>query len=61
MVYTGLASGYSIESQGDSKVDFFGTNIAFDNLINVCIFKLVEAAATSFACDEDQRWMCIPF
>lgn len=35
VIYTGLASGYSIESQGDSKIDFFGVKNAFDNLINI--------------------------
>jgi len=35
IIYTGLASGYSIESQGDSRIDFFGVNNAFDNLINI--------------------------
>ena len=34
-VYTGLASGYTIESGENSKLDFFGTKNAFDNLINI--------------------------
>ena len=34
-VYTGIASGYSIENQGDSRIDFFAVNNAFDNLINI--------------------------
>ncbi len=35
VIYTGIASGYNIESKGGDKVDFFGTNNAFDNLINM--------------------------
>ena len=35
IIYTGLASGYNIESKGGDKVDFFATNNAFDNLINI--------------------------
>ncbi len=34
-IYTGLASGYSIESQENMRLDFFGVNNAFDNLINI--------------------------
>ncbi len=34
-IYTGIASGYNIESQENSRVDFFGTNMAFDNMINL--------------------------
>ncbi len=35
-VYTGIASGYNIESTGgSSKLDFFGQNNAFDNLLNI--------------------------
>ena len=33
-VYTGIASGYSITDDGDTKIDFFQVNNAFDNLIN---------------------------
>lgn len=33
-VYTGLASGYSITDDGDTKIDYFQVNNAFDNLIN---------------------------
>lgn len=32
-IYTGLVSGYSITDNGESKVDFFAVNNAFDNLI----------------------------
>ncbi len=32
MVYTGLASGYSITSEENSRVDYQGVNNAFDNL-----------------------------
>lgn len=35
VVYTGIASGASIVSQEESKVDFFGVKIVFDNLINI--------------------------
>ena len=34
-IYTGLASGYSIESQQNSSFNFFAINNAFDNLINL--------------------------
>jgi uncharacterized protein involved in exopolysaccharide biosynthesis len=34
-IYTGLASGYSVENGEGSKVDFNAINIAFDNIINV--------------------------
>ena len=32
-IYTGLASGYSITSNEDSRVDYYAINNAFDNLI----------------------------
>jgi len=35
MIYTGLASGYTIESGKDTRVDYFAVNNAFDNLINL--------------------------
>lgn len=34
-IYTGLASGYSIETANNSKIDYFTANNAFDNLINI--------------------------
>ncbi len=34
LIYTGIASGYNIESSGGSRVDYFSANNAFDNLIN---------------------------
>lgn len=34
-IYTGIASGYSIENQSRTNVDFYGTNMQFDNLINI--------------------------
>ncbi len=34
-IYTGIASGYSIETQSRTNVDFYGTNMQFDNLINI--------------------------
>lgn len=35
LIYTGLASGYTIESEGSTKVDYFSVNNAFDNLLKV--------------------------
>lgn len=32
-IYTGIASGYSITDDGESRVDFFAVNNAFDNLL----------------------------
>ncbi len=34
LVYTGLVSGYDIESSGKSNIDYFAVKNAFDNLIN---------------------------
>lgn len=34
-IYTGIASGSSIESLDNQRFDFFATNTAFDNLINI--------------------------
>ena len=34
-VYTGIATGYSIESTARSTLDYFSTNVQFDNLINL--------------------------
>ena len=34
-VYTGIASGYSIESQQNASFNFFAINNAFDNLIDL--------------------------
>ncbi len=34
-IYTGITSGYNIESGANSKVDYFATNNAFDNLVNI--------------------------
>lgn len=34
-VYTGFASGYSVENGEKNKIDFHAINVAFDNLINV--------------------------
>lgn len=34
-IYTGIASGYSIENQSRTNVDFYGTNMQFYNLINI--------------------------
>lgn len=35
VVYTGIASGMTIESQEPRNVDFFGVKIVFDNFINI--------------------------
>lgn len=35
LVYTGIASGYDIEAMEDQRIDYFGVNNAFDNLINI--------------------------
>jgi capsular polysaccharide biosynthesis protein len=35
LIYTGLASGYTLESGQNSRTDYFATNNAFDNLINI--------------------------
>lgn len=34
LIYTGIASGYNIESNGRARVDYFSASNAFDNLIN---------------------------
>lgn len=39
-IFTGIGSGLSMESLGSSKVDFFGSKIEFDNVLN--IFKARE-------------------
>lgn len=50
-IYTGIASGYSIGSQSDSRIDYFGVNNAFDNLINIINSRstLEEVSLTLFA------------
>ncbi len=35
VIYTGLATGYDIESGADARYDHFMTNAKFDNLINI--------------------------
>lgn len=35
VIYTGIATGFNIESGANSRYDFFGTNAKFDNLINL--------------------------
>ncbi len=48
VIYTGIASGYNIESKGNDKIDFFATNNAFDNLINIIKSReTLEKAAVS--------------
>ncbi|OJJ16416.1 hypothetical protein BKI52_34585 [marine bacterium AO1-C] len=34
LIYTGIASGYNLESNGGGRVDYFSANNAFDNMIN---------------------------
>ena len=50
-IYTGIASGYSIESQSNSNIDYFAVNNAFDNLINIIDSRstLEEVSLTLFA------------
>ncbi len=50
-IYTGIASGYSIESQNNSGIDYFGVNNAFDNLINIINSRstLEDVSLTLFA------------
>lgn len=50
-IYTGIASGYSIESQKSTCIDYFGVNNAFDNLINIINSRstLEEVSLTLFA------------
>jgi uncharacterized protein involved in exopolysaccharide biosynthesis len=35
IVYTGIATGFNIESGSNQRFDLFGTNAKFDNLINI--------------------------
>ena len=35
LLYTGIASGYNIESGGGTRIDYYTVNNAFDNLINI--------------------------
>lgn len=35
VIYTGIASGFNIESGGESKIDYHAINNAFDNLMSV--------------------------
>ncbi|MBN2236554.1 MAG: LysM peptidoglycan-binding domain-containing protein, partial [Bacteroidales bacterium] len=39
-IYTGLGSGLSLESQANARLDFFGSKMEFDNIIN--LFKSRE-------------------
>ena len=50
-IYTGIASGYSIESQKSTGIDYFGVNNSFDNLINIINSRstLEEVSLTLFA------------
>ncbi|MCF8228177.1 MAG: LysM peptidoglycan-binding domain-containing protein [Bacteroidales bacterium] len=35
VIYTGIATGYSIETTDRGYLDYYGTNVQFDNLINL--------------------------
>ena len=35
VIYTGIATGYSIETTDKGYLDYYGTNVQFDNLINL--------------------------
>jgi polysaccharide biosynthesis transport protein len=35
IIYTGIATGYSIETTDRGYLDYYGTNVQFDNLINL--------------------------
>lgn len=35
LIYTGLATGYSLESTSSNRFDYFATNTKFDNFINI--------------------------
>ena len=50
-VYTGIASGMSLESQEKKNVDFFGVKIVFDNFINIVLARetMEETAIRLFA------------
>ena len=50
-IYTGIASGYSIDSESNSRIDYFGVNNAFDNLINIINSRstLEDVSITLFA------------
>jgi capsular polysaccharide biosynthesis protein len=39
-IYTGVGSGLSVESQGVNRLDYFGSKLEFDNILN--IFKARE-------------------
>lgn len=45
-IYTGIATGYSIESTESRFMDYYGTNVQFDNLINLFFSrKTIEETA----------------
>jgi len=53
VVYTGIATGYSIETTGTRTLDYFGTNMQFDNMINMLKSRqtLEQTSITLFAQD----------
>ncbi|GAB4317861.1 MAG: hypothetical protein Kow00127_09770 [Bacteroidales bacterium] len=62
-IYTGLASGYSIESQENASFNYFAINNAFDNLINVINARstIEETALRLYALHLMQTEPRIPF
>ena len=34
-IYTGLGSGLSLEDQANSRLDYFGSKMEFDNILNL--------------------------
>lgn len=53
VVYTGIATGYSIETTGTRTLDYFSTNMQFDNMINMLKSRqtLEQTSITLFAQD----------
>lgn len=51
IIYTGITTGYSIESTAQRPTDFFSTSAQFDNLINIINSRqtIVETALMLFA------------
>jgi succinoglycan biosynthesis transport protein ExoP len=41
VIFTGITSGHSIESQGRDRIDFFAVNASFDNMLNILKSKSV--------------------
>ena len=64
IIYTGIATGFNIESGANQKYDLFGTNAKFDNLINLIKSRetqeeaLIRLLAVHMIADEtgQDRW-----